>query len=146
MSRRGARVAFVARSEASVERVAKETGACGIVGDASRKEAIHPIALEIVWNFGGLDALINNASSLGPTPLALLADTECEQLEEALSVNLVDPFRLTSLRCRALSPMTICKPCLMEVEKELGSSADGLTQDGVFLSSFRLYPRGTMPT
>jgi len=35
---------------------------------------------------------------------------------------------------------------LVEVEKELGSSADGLTQDGVFLSSFRLYPRGTMPT
>jgi hypothetical protein len=35
---------------------------------------------------------------------------------------------------------------LVEVEKELGSSADGLTQDGVFLSSFRLYRRGTIPT
>jgi hypothetical protein len=44
MSRRGARAAFVARSEASVGHVAKETGACGIVGDVSRKEAIHPIA------------------------------------------------------------------------------------------------------
>ena len=87
----------------SVERVAKETGACGIVGDVSRKEAIHPIALEIVWNLGGLDALINNASSLGPTPLALLADTECEQLEEALAVNLVGPFRLTKALFGALA-------------------------------------------
>jgi NAD(P)-dependent dehydrogenase (short-subunit alcohol dehydrogenase family) len=52
MSGRGARVAFIARSEGSVERVAKETGACGIAGDVSRKEAIHPIALEIVWNLG----------------------------------------------------------------------------------------------
>lgn len=103
MSRRGARVAFIARSEASVERVAKEAGACGIVGDVSRKETIHPIALEIVWNLGGLDGLINNASSLGPTPLALLADTECEQLEEALAVNLVGPFRLTKALFGALA-------------------------------------------
>jgi NAD(P)-dependent dehydrogenase (short-subunit alcohol dehydrogenase family) len=103
MTRRGARVAFIARSEASVERVAKDTGACGIVGDVSRKEAIHPIALEIVWNLGGLDALINNASSLGPTPLALLADTECEQLEEALAINLVGPFRLTKALLGALA-------------------------------------------
>ena len=51
-------------------------------------------------NLGGLDALINNASALGPTPLALLADTECEELEQALSVNLLGPFRLT----KALNP------------------------------------------
>jgi NAD(P)-dependent dehydrogenase (short-subunit alcohol dehydrogenase family) len=106
MSRRGARVAFIARLEASVERVAKETGTCGIVGDVSRKEAIHPIALEIVWSLGGLDALINNASSLGPTPLALLADTKCEQLEEALAVNLVGPFRLTKALLGALAAST----------------------------------------
>jgi NAD(P)-dependent dehydrogenase (short-subunit alcohol dehydrogenase family) len=103
MSRRGARVAFVARSEASVKRIAKETSVCGIVGDISLKEAIHPIAMEIVWNLEGLDALINNASSLGPTPLALLADTECEQFEEALAVNLVGPFRLTKALFGALA-------------------------------------------
>jgi len=39
--------------------------------------------------------LVNNASSLGPVPLALLADTECEELEAALAANLVGPFRLT---------------------------------------------------
>jgi NAD(P)-dependent dehydrogenase (short-subunit alcohol dehydrogenase family) len=103
LSRRGAAVAFVARTAAAVERVARETGASGVVGDVGRKEDIHPVALEIMWNLGRLDALINNASSLGPTPLALLGDTECEELEQALAVNLVGPFRLTKALYGALA-------------------------------------------
>jgi NAD(P)-dependent dehydrogenase (short-subunit alcohol dehydrogenase family) len=99
----GAIVAFVARTAAGVERVARETSVCGVVGDIGRKEEIHPIALEIMWNLGGLDALINNASSLGPTPLALLGDTECEAFQEALAVNLLGPFRLTKALYGALA-------------------------------------------
>src|SRR5437667_4166014 len=99
---RGARVAFVARDPSRVERVAAATGAHGIVGDVSRKEDIHPIALQAVGRLGGLDVLINNASSLGPVPLAPLADTECEELEEALATNLVGPFRLTKALLGAL--------------------------------------------
>jgi NAD(P)-dependent dehydrogenase (short-subunit alcohol dehydrogenase family) len=59
--------------------------------------------MEIAWTLGGLDALINNASSLGPTPLALLADTECEAFQEALDVNVLGPFRLTKALFGALS-------------------------------------------
>ena len=103
LAERGARVAFVARGTESVERVAKATGACGIVGDVGRKDDIRPIALEIAWTLGGLDALVNNASSLGPTPLALLADTECEDLHRALEVNLLGPFRLTKALIGALA-------------------------------------------
>src|SRR5262249_18620743 len=44
---------------------------------------------------GGLDLLINNASSLGPTPLAPFADTECEDFAAALTTNVLGPFRLT---------------------------------------------------
>src|SRR5881227_1627874 len=64
-----ARRARVARDPSRVERVAAATGAHGIVGDISRKEDIHPIALQAVGRLGGLDVLINNASSLGPVPL-----------------------------------------------------------------------------
>src|SRR6266481_3254670 len=93
---RGAGVAFVARSRAGVERVMREhAGAYGIVGDVSKKGDIHPIAIQILAALAGLDVLINNASDLGPTPLALLADTECEALERPLATNLVGPFRLT---------------------------------------------------
>jgi NAD(P)-dependent dehydrogenase (short-subunit alcohol dehydrogenase family) len=100
---RGARVAFVARIARAVALIADETGACGIVGDVGRKGDIYPIALQITGNLGGLDALINNASSLGPTPLAPLADTQCEELEQALAVNLLGPFRLTKALLGALA-------------------------------------------
>jgi NAD(P)-dependent dehydrogenase (short-subunit alcohol dehydrogenase family) len=78
-----------------VEQISRETSACGIVGDVGLKDDIHAMALEITWSLGGLDVLINNASSLGPAPLKLLADTECEGLHEALVVNVLGPFRLT---------------------------------------------------
>ena len=103
LTERGARVAFVARSAPAVEQIARETGAYGIVGDVGRREDIYPVALQVTANLGGLDALINNASSLGPTPLALLADTECEELERALRVNLLGPFRLTKALLGALA-------------------------------------------
>ncbi|MBB4568937.1 SDR family NAD(P)-dependent oxidoreductase [Rhizobium leucaenae] len=100
---KGARVAFVARTAANVERVADETGAHGIVADVGKKDDIYPIAMQVTANLGGVDVLINNASSLGPVPLALLADTECEALEAALSVNLVGAFRLTKALFGALA-------------------------------------------
>ena len=92
---RGAHVAFVARNAQAIGQIANETGAAGILGDVGRKEDIYPIALQITGNLGGIDVLINNASALGPTPLALLADTECDELEHTLRVNLLGPFRLT---------------------------------------------------
>jgi NAD(P)-dependent dehydrogenase (short-subunit alcohol dehydrogenase family) len=103
LAARGARVAFVARTARAVERTAQETGAVGIVGDVGRKDDIYPVALQITGHLGGLDVLINNASSLGVAPLALLADTECEQLEQALAVNLIGPFRLTKALMGALA-------------------------------------------
>ena len=103
LTAQGARVAFVARSAPAVERIADQTGAHGIVGDIGRKDDIYPIALQMTGNLGGLDVLINNASSLGPTPLAPLADTECEDLEQALAVNVLGPFRLTKALFGALA-------------------------------------------
>jgi NAD(P)-dependent dehydrogenase (short-subunit alcohol dehydrogenase family) len=98
-----ARVAFVARSADSVQLIAKETASCGVIGDVGLKEDIHRISLEIAWSLGGLDVLVNNASSLGPIPLALLADTECEALSDALNVNVLGPFRLTKALFGALA-------------------------------------------
>ena len=101
---RGARVAFVARTPGRVDDVAR--GNCGVDRHRRRcgKERGHlsdrPADL---GNLGGLDVLINNASSLGPVPLALLADTECEELEQALATNVVGPFRLTKALLGALS-------------------------------------------
>jgi NAD(P)-dependent dehydrogenase (short-subunit alcohol dehydrogenase family) len=93
----GADVAFIARGRAGVERVCQERPqAHGIVGDVSRKEDIHPIAIQVLAALDGLDVLVNNASSLGPVRLAPLADTECEDFERALETNVLGPFRLTN--------------------------------------------------
>ena len=97
-----ARVAFV-RARERVEQVARENpGAHGIVGDVSAKNDIYPMAIQITGELGGLDVLINNASDLGPTPLAMLSDTECEDLERAFATNVFGPFRLTKALMGAL--------------------------------------------
>jgi NAD(P)-dependent dehydrogenase (short-subunit alcohol dehydrogenase family) len=101
---RGARVAFIARHADRVSTIARaHPGTHGIVGDVSRKSDTYPLALRITAALGGLDVLVNNASSLGPVPLALLGDTDCEDLERALATNLVGPFRLTKALLGALS-------------------------------------------
>ena len=101
---RGARVAFVARRRDRVEQVKREhPGAHAIVGDVSLKDDIYPMAMQITGELGGLDVLINNASDLGPAPLALLGDTECEDLERALATNVLGPFRLTKALLGALA-------------------------------------------
>ena len=101
---RGARVAFVARTRERVEQVVREIpGAHGIVGDVSAKNDIYPMAIQITGELGGLDLLVNNASDLGPTPLAMLSDTECEDLERAFATNVIGPFRLTKALMGALA-------------------------------------------
>src|SRR6185295_4369362 len=101
---RGARVAFVARTRERVERVGRENPAAhGIVGDVSAKNDIYPMTIQITGELGGLDVLINNASELGPTPLRLLSDTECEDLEHVYTTNVFGPFRLTKALMGALA-------------------------------------------
>jgi NAD(P)-dependent dehydrogenase (short-subunit alcohol dehydrogenase family) len=100
LARRGARVVLVARGGEELEAVAAEIRAAGgeahaLAADVGDKEAIYPLAGTAAELVGPVDLLVHNASTLGPTPLPLLLDTECEDLERVLAVNLVGPFRLT---------------------------------------------------
>lgn len=100
----GAQVAFVARHAERVAEVESgNPGSVGIVGDVARKLDTHRIALQMLGRLGGLDVLINNASDLGPIPLALLGDTDCEDFERALQTNVLGPFRLTKAVLGALA-------------------------------------------
>jgi len=119
-----ARVAFVARGAGRVHRVAAELpGAHGIVGDIANKLDTHRLALQINAALGGLDVLINNASSLGPVPLAPLADTECEALADALATNLIGPFRLTKALLGSLSASAREHPGRAALVVNIGSDA-----------------------
>ncbi len=66
-----------------------------IEADISQKASVYPTALEAQGVLGKVDLLINNASSLGKTPLPLLVDSDCEDLEQVLQTNVLGPFRLT---------------------------------------------------
>src|SRR3954469_14178219 len=96
----GFRVALVARERGPLDQVVAEIRARGgrahgIAVDIADREAIAAIAGQAAALEGPIDLLINNASTLGPVPLRLLLDTDCEDLSRALEVNLVAPFRLT---------------------------------------------------
>jgi NAD(P)-dependent dehydrogenase (short-subunit alcohol dehydrogenase family) len=55
------------------------------------------IVEETVERFGRIDILINNASSLGPTPMPLLKDARWQDLAEVLHTNVLAPLHLTQL-------------------------------------------------
>ena len=121
-----ARVAFIARNRDRVERLVRERAdARGITGDVSEKGDIYSIAIQILGELGGLDVLINNASSLGPVPLAPLADTNCEDFELALQTNVLGPFRLTKalLGALAASAREGGRPLVVNVSSDVAINA-----------------------
>jgi len=100
LAARGTRVVLVARGETELARSIvsiRELGgeAHALVADIGDKRAVYPLAGAAADLVGPIELLVNNASELGHTPLRLLFDTECEELERVLAVNVVGPFRLS---------------------------------------------------
>lgn len=63
---------------------------CGDVADPSHREALAVAAGQL----GGLDAVVNNASTLGATPLPSLLDYSPHELESVFLTNTVAPLAL----------------------------------------------------
>jgi NAD(P)-dependent dehydrogenase (short-subunit alcohol dehydrogenase family) len=111
LAKRGAKVVLVARNQGPLDDVvaqirAEGGEAHGLAFDVGDKTAIHRIAGAAAALVGSPSIVIHNASTLGPVPMPLLLDTDCEDLERVLAVNLVGPFRLT----KALAgPMVLAK-------------------------------------
>ncbi|HEU4733574.1 MAG TPA: SDR family oxidoreductase [Kofleriaceae bacterium] len=108
LAARGARVALVAREPGALREVvagirARGGDAHAVVGDIADKAAIHAIAGQAQGLIGEISIAIHNASTLGPTPLRLLLDTECEDLAAVIETNLIGPFRLTKVLAGAMA-------------------------------------------
>ncbi len=98
----GSRVVLVARHAEPLEAVVAEIRRAGleayaVAGDVAELGDAHRIAGQAAALVGPVDVLVHNASTLGPTPLRLLLDTDCEDLSHVLETNLVGPFRLTKI-------------------------------------------------
>jgi NAD(P)-dependent dehydrogenase (short-subunit alcohol dehydrogenase family) len=106
LAHRGWNLVLDARRPDRLSRLADElSGSCqvraiaGDVGDGEHRRRL----VEAVAEFGALDLLVNNASTLGPTPLLPLADLAADQLSDILRVNLVAPLALIQLSLPALA-------------------------------------------
>ncbi|HET9234675.1 MAG TPA: SDR family oxidoreductase [Candidatus Eisenbacteria bacterium] len=126
LARRKARLFLTARGKDDLDRVVRAVRAQG--GDAhgwpadiADKEAVYPFAGAAHATLGRVDVLIHNASALGPSPLRPLLDTDCEDLERALAVNLIGPFRLSKA---LLGPMAMSgRGLLVHVTSDASVSA-----------------------
>src|SRR5689334_19368267 len=99
LAARGARVVVVAREQSQLDETVNEVRRRGgvafaVAADVGDKESIYPVVGQAAALAGPVDVLINNASTLGPVPLRLIPDTDCEDFERVLQVNTLGPFRL----------------------------------------------------
>ncbi len=65
-----------------------------VQGDLSRVEECERVVDEAAKALGGLDALVNNASILGPSPQPPLLDYPLDRLEEVYRTNAISPLAL----------------------------------------------------
>jgi len=95
-------IALVARSGRALEEVAaaaaRAPGAPRVIAieaDLRRAADVERVAATVLAHTGGrLDALVNNASALGPVPMPLLVDTPVDAFRSVLETNLIAPFLL----------------------------------------------------
>jgi NAD(P)-dependent dehydrogenase (short-subunit alcohol dehydrogenase family) len=100
LGRAGAPLVLVARDREALVEVAERIRRHGgeahpVVADLTAPDAAVRIAGTAGALVGPPEMVIHNAGSLGPVPLASLADTSDAGFEEALATNLLAPFRLT---------------------------------------------------
>jgi NAD(P)-dependent dehydrogenase (short-subunit alcohol dehydrogenase family) len=95
---RGASLALTARGAEALERAAAALHArtdvlalAGDVADPTHAERLVDAALD---RFGHVDVLVNNASSVGPSPMPALEDYPLDALERVFRVNAIAPLRL----------------------------------------------------
>lgn len=87
----------------AAEELAARTTVIALAGDVS-DEAHRQDLAAAARRLGGLDALVHNASTLGPSPLPGLAHYPTAELERVFAVNVVAPLRLTQLLLAELRP------------------------------------------
>jgi NAD(P)-dependent dehydrogenase (short-subunit alcohol dehydrogenase family) len=107
LAQRGWQLIVDARGPAALEsaraELAQHTRVIAIAGDiadAAHRGALAAAAREL----GGIDALVNNASILGPSPQPALLDYPLDVLEQVYRTNVIAPLALIQATRSALLP------------------------------------------
>ncbi len=78
-----------------IQEVAPKTKVLVIAADLTKQEDIERIVATTLSEFKGrIDVLINNASSIGPSPMPYLIDYPLEDFRNVINTNLIAPFLL----------------------------------------------------
>ena len=101
LARQGYALVTTARGREPLERAAQAIEGHGgevvaIAGDVTDDEHRRRLVAAAA-SLGGLDLLVNNASTLGAAPLPGLADYPLDDLEQVFAVNVLAPLALTQL-------------------------------------------------
>ena len=85
------------------DELARHTHVAAIAGDVT--DAVHRGAMAVLARgHGGLDAIVNNAGALGPTPLPPLMDFPLDAFREVLEANVVAPLGMIQAVRDTLKP------------------------------------------
>jgi short-subunit dehydrogenase len=101
LARQGHRLVLTARGASALQEVASDLAAqtdvlaiAGDVADPAHAERLVAASLE---RFGRVDTLVNNASTIGLSPMPALAEYPLDTLTEVFRVNTVAPLHLIRL-------------------------------------------------
>ena len=108
-----------ALEEVRVE-LSKKTNIIAITGDVTAGSHRKKLA-RAAHELGGLDAIINNASFLGPSPQPSLLEYPLEVLEQVYYTNVIAPLGLI----QALQPTLRLDACVMNITSDAGVEAYG---------------------
>jgi len=98
--------------------LANQTRVIAIPGDVTNARHRNALA-EAARELGGLDALVNNASFLGPSPQPALLDYPLEVLERVYRTNVIAPLALIQALRDELKPGA----CIMNITSDAGVEA-----------------------
>ena len=119
LAQKGWKLIIDARSEdalmAAYAELAQLTEVAAIAGDVTNA-AHRQTLLKTVQSMGGLDALVNNASLLGPSPQPLLLEYPLATLEQVYRTNVVAPLALIQTVQHALRPGA----CIINITSDAG--------------------------
>jgi NAD(P)-dependent dehydrogenase (short-subunit alcohol dehydrogenase family) len=110
---RGAHALETARAELS-----RQTRVIAIPGDVTDAQHRHAL-VKAAQEAGGLDALVNNASILGPSPQPNLLDYPLDVLEQVYRTNVIAPLALIQDLQHQLKPGA----CVMNITSDAGVEA-----------------------
>ena len=111
-------VAQLNKVREEVRQIAPKIDIVAIEADVSKPRDIERIVATTLAQFKGrLDVLVNNASTIGPSPMPNLLDYPVEDFREVLDTNLIGPFLLIK---NALPAMIECGGSIINVTSDAG--------------------------